>query len=207
MKYDIDVNKVLADAEIAYKLRHRSPIRAPGIVIGAAIVNLGLANMNEDAKLCIVAEARACLSDSVQALTGCTVGNKYLKIFDEIGRYAVSFYDRNTGKGVRVFVDLAKILEDQTPELYKFFHRKRDPKVRTDLKARAASGKLVVEEFTKINPNIFGIEPIVVKDLKKEKMLSAKVCPECKESFTFEDENQELCLVCSKTNEYYVKDQ
>jgi formylmethanofuran dehydrogenase subunit E len=201
----MDMKKVLENAEIAYKLRHKSPIRAPGIVIGAAMVELGLNALEEGAKLCIVAEAKACLTDAVQALTGCTVGNKYLKIYDEIGRYAISMYDRNTGKGVRVFVDLEKIKAEDTPELHKFFHRKRDPKVQTDLTARAASGKLVVEEFVNKNHDIFGVENILVKDLEKDKMLAVKVCPSCKESFTYEDEKQEQCLVCSKALEYYTK--
>ncbi|MDD3001956.1 MAG: FmdE family protein, partial [Candidatus Riflebacteria bacterium] len=150
-----------------------------------------------------VAEAKACLSDAVQALTGCTVGNKYLKIYDEIGRYAIVLYDRTDGKGFRIFVDLKKIKETETPELHKFFHRKRAPEVQYDMEARALSAKKVVKEFTETNHDIFGVENVMINDLEKEVILSAKVCSKCGESFTYSDDAVELCLVCSKKQNYY----
>lgn len=201
----MDMEKIVKQAESAYALRHRSPIKAPGIVIGAAMVELALDKLGEVKKLGAVAEAKACLSDAIQALTGCTVGNKYLTIHDEIGRYALSLYDRTDGRGIRVFVDVRKIDANQTPEMYLFFHRQRAPEVEYDLKARALSGKKVVDEFIHINHDIFGTEEIIVKNLEKEKYLAVKICLDCGESFTYKDDSQTLCLVCSKQMEYYTK--
>lgn len=199
----MDIKKIVEQAEIVYKFRHRSPIRAPGVVIGTAMVSLGLEQLKDVKKLGAVAEARACLSDAVQALTGCTVGNKYLKIYDEIGRYAIVLYDRIDGKGLRVFIDLKKIKEAETPELYKFFHRKRAPEVQYDMEARALSAKKVIKEFLEINHDIFGVENVMIKHLEKEVILPAKVCVICGESFTCSNNDVESCLVCSKKQDYY----
>lgn len=124
----MDIKKIVEQAEIVYKFRHRSPIRAPGVVIGTAMVSLGLEQLKDVKKLGAVAEARACLSDAVQALTGCTVGNKYLKIYDEIGRYAIVLYDRIDGKGLRVFIDLKKLKKLKLLNYISFFIENVRPK-------------------------------------------------------------------------------
>ena len=55
-----------------------------------------------------VSETRNCLPDAIQLLTPCTVGNGWLKIIN-LGRFALSLFDKHSGKGVRVFVDAQKI--------------------------------------------------------------------------------------------------
>jgi formylmethanofuran dehydrogenase subunit E len=51
-----------------------------------------------------ISETAWCLPDAVQMLTPCTVGNGWLRIFN-LGLYAVSLFDKFTGKGVRVAVE------------------------------------------------------------------------------------------------------
>ncbi|HAE39141.1 MAG TPA: hypothetical protein DCG57_10955 [Candidatus Riflebacteria bacterium] len=203
------VNKVMDDKEFleqvekVYQFRNKSPIRAPGVPIGVAMVNLAMEKLGEVKKPGVIAEAKACLSDAIQALTGCTVGNKYLIINDQIGRYALTLYDRTTGSGVRVFVDLKKIDPVKTPEMHKFFLRQRPPEVQYDMVARAASARLVTEEFMACGRNIFSWQYVRVKDLAKEDILPVRVCQGCGESFTTADKNSRYCAVCSKDCDYY----
>jgi len=60
------------------------------------MVDLALKNQFFDA----VCETQACLPDTLQMLTPCTIGNGWLKIFD-FGRYALALYDKYAGQGIR----------------------------------------------------------------------------------------------------------
>lgn len=201
----MDKAKFLEKVEQAYQFRYRSPIRAPGVPIGVAMIELAQQKLGDVEKLGAIAEAKACLSDAIQALTGCTVGNKYLKIYEEIGRYALTLYNRSNGEGVRVFVDLKRIDAEKMPETHKFFLRQRPREVQYDMQARAASAKLIVDELADSNWSIFGWEKVTVNDLQKEKILPVKVCSTCGESFTSDENSANECLVCSGRLSYYKK--
>ena len=82
--------------------------RAPGIPIAVEMVHRCLDYLGNVDKLCAIAETRVCLSDAIHYVAGCTIGNGNLKIIERLGRYAMSFYSRKTGKGVRIFIDLNK---------------------------------------------------------------------------------------------------
>lgn len=199
--------KFREQVEKVYNFRSKSPIRAPGIPIGVAMVNLAFEKLGKVDKLGAIAEVKACLSDAIQALTGCTVGNKYLIIYNEIGRYALTLFDRKSGDGIRVFVDLNKIDAETMPETFKFFRRQRPPEVQYDMKARAESAKEIVNELTAADWQILSWEKIRVNNYRKEKILPARICKKCGESFlSNEDEDSKLCLVCSGKLAYYDKE-
>src|SRR4030042_909993 len=81
---------------------------APGVVLGGVMVELAYQNLPAAGLFDAICETRRCLPDSVQLLTPCTVGNGWLKIMDS-GRFALTIYDKQTGDGIRVFVDSARI--------------------------------------------------------------------------------------------------
>ena len=81
---------------------------APGSVMGGFMVDLALQHMPEGVLFGAICETRSCLPDAVQLLTPCTVGNGWLRILN-LGRYALSFFDKYQGDGVRVFVDSQKL--------------------------------------------------------------------------------------------------
>ena len=85
----------------------------PWLVIGVKMVTLALERFNIDTPFDVVCETRECLPDAVQILTPCTVGNGKLKIND-MGRYAITFYDKISGRGIRVSVnsDRLKLWEE-----------------------------------------------------------------------------------------------
>ncbi|HOC91877.1 MAG TPA: FmdE family protein [bacterium] len=59
------------------------------------------ANRSEDEEIVCVVENDSCAVDAIQAITGCTFGKGNLK-FRDIGKRGYTFYNRNTGAGVRI---------------------------------------------------------------------------------------------------------
>lgn len=179
---------------------------APAIPIAVAMVNLARKKLG-DVKLKVVAisETRACLPDAIQVMTGCTIGNGYLKIYDDIGRYALTLFDRADGRGIRVYVDLKKIVKETMPETYKFYRRLRDPRVNDDMKIRRASNKLVIDEFYAAGTEaILSWEHVTVKETAKPPINKVFICEKCEESFHSSSEKK-TCSVCSEQNAYYSK--
>lgn len=178
--------------------------RAPGIPIAIAMVDLGRTALgNVPGRLNVISESQACISDVIQVMTGCTIGNRYLKFLKDLGRYAMTLYDRDSGLGVRVYVDLAKIAPEKTPELYKFFRRERGEEVERGGEAREASGRRIIEEFRSIGRDIFGLQRVRVLACGKPPMLPARICPGCGESFLQRDAAHQTCDVCAGPDRYF----
>lgn len=77
-----------------------------GIVMGTRITiagmrALGMDPMERNRDLIVFVEIDRCMSDAVQAITGCTLGHRTLKYLD-YGRFAAIFYDSASRKAVRV---------------------------------------------------------------------------------------------------------
>ncbi len=77
---------------------------APGLILGGFMVHEAKSHIPEGILFDAISETAWCLPDAVQMLTPCTVGNGWLRIFN-LGLYAVSLFDKFTGKGVRVAVE------------------------------------------------------------------------------------------------------
>ena len=77
---------------------------APGLLLGGYMVAMAHKKIPEGTLFEALVETRKCLPDAVQLLTLCSTGNNWMKIFN-LGRYAVSLYDKFTGQGFRVCVD------------------------------------------------------------------------------------------------------
>ncbi len=197
-------NEFIELVETVYKFHTK---RAPGIPIGVEMVLLAKEKLGDVKKLGAVTETQVCLSDAIQFLTGCTVGNKYLIMHDKIGRYALTLYDRSNGRGIRVFVDMKKIDAKKMPETHKFFLRQRSPEVEKDDAARKASAKKIVEEFMASGRNIFGWQYVRLKEYGKDPVNPVKVCPGCGESYIYSDKDSKNCMVCSRQLDYYVSEQ
>lgn len=177
--------------------------KAPGVIIGCYMVEWAMELIGEpEGKLHAVAETRVCLTDCIQVMTGCTLGNKYLRLRDDLGRYAFSLYDRDTGEGVRVYVDVSKIDREKYPELYAFHTRTRDPKVLTDMSFRKQSGLKVVAEFREIGRGALGWERVKVDLPRKLPLYPSIVCEDCGEPFLRRPQEPDVCGVC-RGDPYY----
>ena len=81
---------------------------APGLILGGFMVDLALRNLPAGVLFDALCETSHCLPDAIQLLTPCTTGNGWLQVID-LGRFALSLYDKKEGSGIRVFLDPAKL--------------------------------------------------------------------------------------------------
>ncbi len=81
---------------------------APGILIGGYMVEAARSCLSPQTLFEVLVETDRCLPDAVQLLTPCTVGNNRMRLLD-LGRYALSMFDKYSGEGVRVAVDTEKV--------------------------------------------------------------------------------------------------
>lgn len=158
---------------------------APGMVIGGFMVDLAYHNLPQGEFFDAICETRACLPDAIQLLTPCTVGNGWLRIID-LGRFALSLYEKYTGDGVRVYVDSRKL--DNWPEI-KTFLFKLKPKKEQDSEA-------LITEMNLACTSILGVQKVTINlnAIKSSRRDTFSVCPSCGEGYPKND--GETCLGC-----------
>ena len=158
---------------------------APGMVLGGFMVDLAYQNLPQGEHFDAICETRACLPDAIQILTPCTVGNGWLRIVD-LGRFALTLFEKYTGTGVRVYVDSQKL--DNWPEVQTFFFKLK-PKKEQDFEA-------LISEIKLAHTSIFGVQKVMVNmdSIKSHRRDTFAICPLCGEGYPVND--GEICLGC-----------
>jgi len=166
---------------------------APGVAIGGFMVDLALRNLPKGEFFDAVCETRACLPDAVQLLTPCTIGNGWLRIIN-LGRYAVTLYEKFGGEGVRVFVDPGKL--EAWPEIEAWFF-KRKSKEEQDI-------DLLMTEIREAGARYCGIQKVQLTSrfTRAERRGDFSICPICMESYPVADGG--ICRACQGDANYYV---
>lgn len=151
---------------------------APGLLIGGYMVARAKSMLPEGTLFDAVCETSKCLPDAVQLLSLCSIGNGWMKIVN-LGRYAVTLYDKYTGQGVRVWIDTDKL--EQWPEI-KCWLLKLKPKKEQD------SDKLF-EEIEQAGHNLCSWAEVQVSErfMKHASMGSIGICPACSEPYPTRD--------------------
>jgi len=158
---------------------------APGMMLGGFMVDLAYRHLPEGEFFDALCETKACLPDAIQILTPCTVGNGWLRIID-IGRYALTFYEKYGGLGVRVYVDPKKL--EPFSEIKNWFFKLK-PKQEQD-------GDRLMEEIRKAGSSICSFEEVKL-DLESIHTGGRKgftLCPLCHEAYPLE--NGPICGGC-----------
>lgn len=151
---------------------------APGLLIGGYMVEKARAALPEGTLFEAVVESSKCLPDAVQLLTLCSTGNQRLKIHN-LGRYAISLFDKHSGEGFRVSLNSEKM--KAFPELHAWFHK---------LKAKKDQNVEQLEkEIREAGDSICDIAPIRIKRrFMGHRHMSAIVnCPVCGEAYPQSD--------------------
>ncbi len=151
---------------------------APGLLVGGYMVEMAKARLPEGVLFEAVVETRKCLPDAVQLLTLCSTGNNWMKVVN-LGRYAVSLFDKYTGEGVRVAVDPARL--DPFPEIRGWFLKEKSKSEQDEQK--------LLEEIEAAGDSIFSVRPVRIRDrfLGHEHMGRIAICPSCGEAYPLED--------------------
>jgi formylmethanofuran dehydrogenase subunit E len=155
------------------------------------MVDLAYRNLPQGEYFDAISETRSCLPDAIQLLTPCTVGNGWLRIID-LGRFAMSLFEKYTGNGVRVYVDSQKL--GDWPELKAFFFKLK-PKKEQDSEA-------LMGEINLAHTSIFGIQKVLVavNSLQSHHRDTFAVCPLCGEGYPEND--GKICLGCQRKAPY-----
>lgn len=149
---------------------------APGMIAGGYMVDLALESLPPGDFFDVICETSHCLPDAVQLLTPCTIGNGWLKIVST-GRFAVIFYEKYSGRGIRIFMDSTRL--EQWDEIRTWFFRSTP-------KHQQNSG-LLQKQLKEAGNTIYSIEQVQVKDgylSNKERVFTAiTLCPSCGEAY------------------------
>ncbi len=97
----------------------------PGLTIGyrAALYAIDLLELtfSKDEQVVCITENDACGVDAIQAILGCSVGKGNL-LFHMRGKQAFSFYNRKTGKAVRLMLN-PKPRDMSREESFEYYHQ------------------------------------------------------------------------------------
>jgi formylmethanofuran dehydrogenase subunit E len=179
--------------EFVERVKEFHGYEAPGVIIGGFMVDLAYRHLPADGLFDAVSETPKCLPDAIQLLTPCTLGNGWLTVVN-VGRYALTLYDKGSGEGVRVFVDTNKLAS--WPELKTWFFKLK-PKKEQDSDQLAG-------EIKEAGSTIFGLQKVKMNDrfLERRKRGKLDVCPECQEGYPLDDGPR--CLSCSGEMDLYL---
>ena len=168
---------------------------APGLLIGGYMVELGKGLLPEGTLFEALVETGKCLPDAVQLLTLCSTGNKRLHVRD-LGLYAVSLYDKRTGRGVRISVDPARL--HAYPEIRGWFMKEK-PK-------QAQNVAELEREIESAGYSLCKVQRVMVDKsfLGHGHMGAVGVCPRCGEAYPLE--HGEQCLGCQGQAPYVTLD-
>ena len=158
---------------------------APGVVLGGFMVELAMKGLPEGIIFDAICETAKCLPDAIQLLTPCTTGNGWLTVVN-VGRFALTLFNKETGEGLRVFVDPVKVRE--WPEISAWFFKLKSKKEQ-DI-------ALLIDEISRAGAGFCNVEQVKVQDrfLVKTKRKGFVICPDCGEAYPVEDGS--ACLAC-----------
>lgn len=170
---------------------HGNP--APGLIIGGYMVDAARDGLPEGTLFDAVVETKKCLPDAVQILTPPSYGNGWMRVIN-LGRYALSLYDKFTGKGYRAWLDPKHLRH--WPEIQAWF-LKTKPKKEQD-RAR------LFAEIKSAARDICLVAPITIRPsfLAKPHMGAIGICPACGEGYPKAD--GAICRGCAGEAPYVI---
>ncbi|MBN1626060.1 MAG: tRNA CCA-pyrophosphorylase [Deltaproteobacteria bacterium] len=168
---------------------------APGMIAGGFMVDIAMKNLPEGEFFDVICETQHCLTDAVQLLTPCTIGNGWLKIVN-ISRFALIFFNKYTGDGVRIYIDIDKL--NKWGEIRSWFLKEK-PKHEQD-------SKKLVNQLIEAGTDYLGIMKVKVKKeyISTRKKISEPnaICPICNEVYYLKYGDK--CPSCSGSGPYEI---
>jgi len=164
---------------------------APGMIVGGFMVDYVLKNIPEGELFDAICETSSCLPDAIQLLTPCTIGNGWLRIVN-LGRYALTLYDKDNGNGIRGFLDLSRM--DDYSEIKSWYLKLK--------KKKEQDSNLLLEQIREAGSTLCSLEPVIVQSqyMEKRKKGMIAICPMCKEAYPFKDGDK--CRACMGESPY-----
>ena len=164
---------------------------APGLIIGGFIVDLAMKHLPEGEFFDAVCETPVCLPDAVQILTPCTIGNGWLSIVP-FGKFAVTLYEKYSGRGVRVYLDTEKL--NKWPEVRDWYLKKK--------KKSEQNPDLLLKQIKEAGHGLLSMQRVQIEPekVRRKKMGPVGVCPVCGEAYP--SKHGEKCMNCQGETPY-----
>ena len=164
---------------------------APGMIIGGVMVDMALRNTPQGDLFDALCETESCLPDAVQLLTPCTVGNGWLRIIN-VGRYALTLYEKYRGEGIRVYLDTSKL--DAWPGVKEWFFKLKPKKEQDSTE--------LYRQIRDAGTGLYSLQNVSVQPqfLEKRSKGGIAVCPLCGEAYPAKD--GEVCRACGDRKLY-----
>ncbi len=164
---------------------------APGLVIGGFMVNAAQSRLPSGILYDAICETPYCLPDAVQLLTPCTIGNGWLRILD-FGRYALSLYDKTSGKGIRVGIDAEKI---KSRSLVREWFYKLTPKKQQDTRR-------LLQEIREAEDTYFSVREVHIATQYRMRRHKGPIadCSACGEAYPVA--HGPICRCCAGEDPY-----
>ena len=164
---------------------------AHGLLIGGFMVDLALKNLPEGEFFDAICETHSCLPDAIQLLTPCTTGNSWLQVLD-FGKFAISLYEKSTGEGVRVYLDLKKL--EKWSEVNSWFLKLKTKKEQ--------DGPLLFRQIKEAGADILSMQRVKVDPatLVREKTGGSVICTGCGEAYPVKHGGK--CRSCAGLSPY-----
>ncbi|WP_455391582.1 FmdE family protein [[Eubacterium] cellulosolvens] len=177
----------------------------PGLAIGVVGSKIALdsAKRAEDEELVAVVENDACGVDAIQALTGCTYGKGNL-IHKDFGKSVYTFYNRDTGKALRLSLKPEIFSADDDSGRRKEIFDKVISGTATDAEV-AEHDELRqrhIDSILERGEEIFKITELATPAPAKARIFENLFCENCGEPFmatrVCERDGRKLCIPCCR---------
>jgi formylmethanofuran dehydrogenase subunit E len=147
---------------------------APGLLVGGIMTAEAKRRLPEGVLYDAISETAWCLPDAIQLLTPCTIGNGWLRVLD-LGVYALSLFDKQTGDGVRV--SLAPDRLEAWPDIHAWLFKTK-PK-------RDQDSDRLRESIRLAGCSLCKVEPVVLPPsfLRRRSKGAIARCPLCGDAY------------------------
>jgi len=180
----------------------------PGLTIGIRAAELALREIDNPKNMVAISETDMCGVDAIQFLTNCTYGKGNF-LHRDYGKMAFSFYDRTTGKGIRILMK-----QDAQSDVYSEFRILMKKEGTDDFSAKDSDRltqlrTLVKEELmTNDLDDMFSITHLESGVPRPAMILESLICECCGES-TMESRTRRmgsktLCIPCFNEREQKI---
>ncbi|QGY38956.1 formylmethanofuran dehydrogenase [Pseudodesulfovibrio cashew] len=174
----------------------------PGLSIGIRASELAMRDVGDPREISMVAvsETDMCGVDAIQFLTGCTFGKGNF-IHRDYGKMAFSFYDRDSGKGIRAVLN-TKGRDSLFPEYSALVNKEAAGKATDEDRQELARIRIELQKriLAMDLDALFDVTPVDKGLPRPARVLESLVCAKCGESVmesrTRRLGGETLCIPC-----------
>ena len=196
-----DIDQMFQEAVVFHG--HSCPGLAIGVRVAVIAREVLTAGRAEDEDLVCIAETDACGVDGIQFVSGCTAGKGNL-IIHNYGKQAFSFFNRATGKAVRVAVRPEAAMDARDPEGWAarmaVFAGTATPEQQAA--AEASKERMIDVYLHGPQEEVYSVTMIPAPEIPKAKIQVSVICAGCGEPVmparAVERDGKYFCVPCSE---------